>query len=74
MMHRYDTFAENFVKNLEGYNQLMEKTGVVCTPGTAFGPMGEGYVRFALVLPKEELEEVVEVIDKSNILKKSSLH
>lgn len=27
MMHRYDTFAENFVKNLEGYNQLMEKTG-----------------------------------------------
>lgn len=27
MMHRYDTFAENFVKNLEGYNHLMEKTG-----------------------------------------------
>lgn len=27
MMNRYDTFAENFVKNLEGYNQLMEKTG-----------------------------------------------
>ena len=27
MMHRYDTFAENFVKNLEGYNNLMEKTG-----------------------------------------------
>ncbi len=27
MMHRYDVFAENFVKNLEGYNQLMEKTG-----------------------------------------------
>lgn len=27
MMHRYDTFAENFVKNLEGYNNLMNKTG-----------------------------------------------
>lgn len=65
---------ENFKTTREFWEELMEKTGVVCTPGTAFGPMGEGYVRFALVLPKEELEEVVEVIDKSNILKKSSLH
>ncbi len=32
MMHRYDTFAENFVKNLEGYNQLMEKTGGIKLP------------------------------------------
>lgn len=27
MMRRYDIFAENAVKNLEGYNQLMDKTG-----------------------------------------------
>ena len=27
MMRRYDIFAENAVKNLSGYNQLMEKTG-----------------------------------------------
>lgn len=31
--------------------ELMDKTGVICTPGDAFGSMGEGYVRFALVLP-----------------------
>ena len=48
---------------------LMERTGVICTPGDAFGTLGEGYVRFALVLPEKELEEVIDVIDKSNILK-----
>ncbi len=27
MMRRYDVFAQNYVKNLEGYNHLMEKNG-----------------------------------------------
>ncbi len=50
--------------------ELMEKTGVVCTPGSAFGKMGEGYVRFALVLPPEEIEKACRAIDESGILKK----
>lgn len=49
--------------------ELMDKTGVICTPGSSFGTLGEGYVRFALVLPVEIIEEMIEVIDKSNILK-----
>lgn len=48
----------------------MEKTGVIVTPGDAFGSMGEGYVRFALVLPVEVIEEAVKVIAESGILKK----
>lgn len=55
--------------SMDFWDELVDKTGVICTPGTAFGPMGEGYVRFALVLPPEQLEEVVDVIDKSGILK-----
>jgi LL-diaminopimelate aminotransferase len=47
----------------------MEKTGVICTPGDSFGSMGEGYVRFALVLPVETINEMVKVIDDSGILK-----
>jgi aspartate/methionine/tyrosine aminotransferase len=31
--------------------------------------MGEGYVRFALVLPVETINEMVKVIDESGILK-----
>ena len=47
---------------------LMEKAGVMCTPGSAFGEGGEGYVRFALVLTCEELEEAVESIRLSGVL------
>ena len=50
--------------------ELVERTGVLCTPGYAFGPLGEGYVRFALVLSVQELQEVVCSIEKSGILLK----
>ena len=60
---------EKFNSSMEFWEELVDKTGVICTPGTAFGPMGEGYVRFALVLPAEQLNEIVEVIDKSGILR-----
>lgn len=50
--------------------ELMEKSGVICVPGSSFGSLGEGYVRFALVLPVEQLEEMVESIRKSGILEK----
>ena len=48
--------------------ELMEKTGVICTPGSSFGSLGREYVRFALVLPPEKLKEAVEAIERSGIL------
>ena len=48
---------------------LMEKSGVMCTPGDSFGSLGEGYVRFALVKTVDEIKEIIEVIDKSGVLK-----
>ena len=47
--------------------ELMEKAGVIVTPGASFGPHGEGYVRFALVLPPEKIREVIEAIRTSGI-------
>lgn len=44
--------------------QVMEKTGVVITPGTGFGEFGEGYVRFSLTAPPEKLEEAVHRLQK----------
>ena len=41
---------------------LLENTGVLCTPGSAFGSEGEGHVRFALVLPPEEIKKAVEAL------------
>ncbi len=49
-------------------NLLMEKTGVICTPGSAFGKNGEGYVRFALVKSVDELEKITKIIGESNIV------
>lgn len=49
--------------------ELMEKTGVLCTPGSSFGTLGRGHVRFALVLPVEQIREAVKAIDDSGILK-----
>ncbi|MBQ9058908.1 MAG: aminotransferase class I/II-fold pyridoxal phosphate-dependent enzyme [Atopobiaceae bacterium] len=41
-------------------SELIEKAGVIATPGASFGPHGEGYIRFALVLPPAELKAATE--------------
>ncbi len=41
---------------------LLDKAGIVCTPGNAFGAPGEGYVRIALTVSKKRMAEAVERI------------
>lgn len=53
--------------------ELMERCGVLVTPGSAFGPSGEGYVRMALVQDEPELKKAIETIDQSGILKKENI-
>ena len=60
---------ERYPSSVDFVIELMEKTGVICVPGSAFGAQGEGYVRFALVVPPERMEEAVRRIDESGILK-----
>ena len=48
--------------------ELMEKTGVIVTPGASFGTLGEGYVRMALVLPPEKMKAAAEAIRQSDII------
>lgn len=47
--------------------ELMEKAGVVVTPGASFGPSGEGHVRMALVLPTDQIALAVEAIRKAGL-------
>lgn len=44
---------------------LLEKAGIVTTPGNGFGAPGEGYVRMTVCTPKERLAEAVERIKKT---------
>ncbi len=39
--------------------ELLERTGIVTTPGVGFGAAGEGYVRFSLTLPEPEIREAI---------------
>lgn len=48
--------------------ELLDRTGVLCTPGSSFGALGEGYVRFALVLDIPLLEELIQEVKESGIL------
>jgi len=47
---------------------LIDEANVVVTPGHAFGPSGEGYVRIALVQNEEKIEQVIRNIETSGIL------
>ena len=47
---------------------LIDKAGVICTPGSSFGPGGEGYVRFALTLPVEKITEAVQAVKNSGLI------
>ncbi|MGE0467996.1 MAG: LL-diaminopimelate aminotransferase [Candidatus Nitrospira kreftii] len=43
---------------------LLEKAGIVTTPGNGFGAPGEGYIRMTVCTTKERLAEAVERIKK----------
>lgn len=49
--------------------ELVEKSGVLCTPGSSFGTLGKGHVRFALTMPVEKIKEAVETIAASGMIR-----
>ena len=69
-MFAWAKIPEGFDDDVDFVMELMERTGMVCTPGSSFGSLGKGYVRFALVLPVDEIKEAVESIRSSGILQK----
>ena len=57
-----------YASSMDFCMDLVEKSGVLCTPGSSFGPAGEGYVRFALTMPAERIARAVAAIADSGIL------
>ena len=43
---------------------VLDQAGVVVSPGSSYGPNGEGYVRLSLTLPDERLREAMERIEQ----------
>lgn len=46
---------------------LLDKTGVLVTPGSAFGPSGEGFVRMALVQSETDMQRAVDNVKAAGI-------
>jgi len=44
---------------------LLDRAGVLATPGNGFGGAGEGYIRFALTASTHRIREAVERIGSS---------
>ena len=44
------------------FDMLLNKTGVVCTPGAGFGKCGEGYIRLSAFNSLENVEKAMERI------------
>lgn len=43
---------------------LIEKAGIVATPGNGFGEAGEGYIRLALTVDEKRIKEAIERLKK----------
>jgi LL-diaminopimelate aminotransferase len=43
---------------------VLEQADVIVSPGAAYGPSGEGYIRLSLTVPDERLEEAVRRIEE----------
>jgi LL-diaminopimelate aminotransferase len=53
--------------SLDFSRMLLEKAGIVATPGVGFGEYGEGYIRFALTQSVDRINEAVERMHKLGI-------
>lgn len=48
------------INSVDFANLLLEKTGIIVTPGIGYGEYGEGFVRIALTVEEKRLEEAIE--------------
>ncbi|MFH1623225.1 MAG: pyridoxal phosphate-dependent aminotransferase [Candidatus Aenigmatarchaeota archaeon] len=57
--------CDGFDKNSYSFvNRVLDETHVITTPGSAFGPHGEGFVRFSYATKYEQIEESMGRIEK----------
>jgi LL-diaminopimelate aminotransferase len=55
------------MKSIDFALQVLQSTGVVMTPGSAFGKGGEGYVRISLIGDRDILGEALRRLEEANI-------
>jgi LL-diaminopimelate aminotransferase len=56
--------AGNKIKSWDLFDKILHEAHVVCTPGSGFGPSGEGYLRFSSFAAKEEVINAMKRLEK----------
>lgn len=69
-MFAWAKIPDGYTDDVAFVMELLEKSGVLCTPGSSFGTLGAGHVRFALTLPVETINEAVEAIRRSGMIRR----
>lgn len=67
-MFAWTKLPEGYEDDTAFVMELFEKSGVLCTPGSSFGSLGKGHVRFALTLPVEIIREAIDSVKNSKVL------
>ena len=67
-MFMWPKLPAGFTDSAQFAMELIEKTGIIVTPGSAFGTLGEGHVRMALVQNEETILQAVEALRQSGML------
>jgi len=68
-MFAWAKISDGYIDDVSFVMELVEKTGVLCTPGSSFGSLGSGHVRFALTMPVETIKEAIEAIERSGMIR-----
>jgi aspartate/methionine/tyrosine aminotransferase len=63
--YAFPNIAETSMTSQECADHLLYKAGVAVLPGTAFGPYGEGYLRFSYATTLENIDDAVKRIKES---------
>ena len=50
---------QDYTSSVEFCAQLLEKTGLVVTPGVGYGPSGESFFRIAMTAPDQRIDEAM---------------
>lgn len=68
-MFAWGKIPEGYEDDVSFVMELMEKSGVLCTPGSSFGTLGKGHVRFALTMSADRIAKAVAAVERSGMIK-----
>ena len=63
--YAFPNITETGMTSQECADYILENAGVACLPGTAFGPYGEGYLRFSYATTLENIGEAIQRLKKT---------